>query len=57
VVMKSKKDAQNKKKRMLIFAAIGLLVAVFIFLALLLVSHYMGQERFYKTPTTEQGTE
>ena len=54
VVMKSKK---GDKKRMILFAAIGLLAAIFIFLALLLVSHYIGQDRFYKTPTTEQGTE
>jgi serine/threonine protein phosphatase PrpC len=56
VVMKPKRGTQNKK-RMLLFAAIGLLAAIFIFLALLLVSHYIGQERFYKSPSTEQGTE
>lgn len=56
VVMKPKKGTQNKK-RMILFAAIGLLAAIFIFLALLLVSHYIGQERFYKTPATQQGTE
>lgn len=54
VVVKSKK---GDKKRMILIAAIGLLAAIFIFLALLLVSHYTGQDRFYKTPTTEQGTE
>ncbi len=53
VVMKSKKD---DKKRMILFAAIGLLAAIFVLLALLLVSHYSGQDRFYKTPTTEGGT-
>jgi serine/threonine protein phosphatase PrpC len=54
VVIKSKKGA---KKRIILLAAIGLLAAIFVFLALLLVSHYIGQDRFYKTPTTEQGTE
>jgi len=54
VVMKSKK---GDKKRTILFAAIGLLAAIFVLLALLLVSHYIGQDRFYKTPTTEQGTE
>jgi protein phosphatase len=56
VVMKPKKGTRNKK-RMILFAAIGLLAAIFIFLAYLLLSHYIGQERFYKTSTTEQGTE
>jgi serine/threonine protein phosphatase PrpC len=54
VAMKSKK---GDKKRMILFAAIGLLVAVFIVLLYLLVSHYRGQDSFYKTPVTEQGTE
>jgi PPM family protein phosphatase len=54
VVVNAKKGT---KKKMILFAAIGLLVAIFIFLALLLVSHYIGQDRFYKTPTSEQGTE
>jgi len=56
VVMKPKRGTRNKK-RMLLFAAIGLLAAIFVFLALLLVSHYIGQERFYKAPSTEQGAE
>jgi protein phosphatase len=54
VVVKPVKDV--KRKRVLI-AAIGLLVAIFMLLAYLLVSHYIGQDRFYKTPTTEQGAE
>jgi serine/threonine protein phosphatase PrpC len=54
VVMKSKK---GDKKKVILFAAIGLLAAIFIFLAYLLVSHYTGQDRFYKTPAAEQGTE
>ncbi len=54
VVMKSKK---GDKKKMILFAAIGLLVAIFILLAVLLVTHYSGQGRFYKAPSTEQGTE
>ena len=53
VLMKSKK---GDKKRMILFAAIGLLAAIFVLLALLLVSHYSGQDRFYKTPSTEGGT-
>ncbi|MCJ7546597.1 MAG: Stp1/IreP family PP2C-type Ser/Thr phosphatase [Deltaproteobacteria bacterium] len=56
VVMKSKRGTKNRK-RMILFAAIGLLAAIFILLAYLLVSHYIGQDRFYKTPSTEQGTE
>jgi serine/threonine protein phosphatase PrpC len=54
VVMKSKK---GDKKRIILFAAIGLLAAIFVLLAYLLVSHYSGQDKFYKTPSTEQGTE
>jgi serine/threonine protein phosphatase PrpC len=54
VVMKSKK---GDKKRIILFAAIGLLAAIFVLLAYLLVSHYIGQDKFYKTPSTEQGTE
>jgi serine/threonine protein phosphatase PrpC len=54
VVVKSVKGV--KKKRFLI-AAIGLLVAIFMLLTYLLVSHYRGQDRFYQTPTTEQGAE
>lgn len=54
VVMNAKK---GDKKRMILFAAIGLLAAIFVLLALLLVSHYLGQDRFYKTPTAEKGTE
>jgi serine/threonine protein phosphatase PrpC len=54
VVMKSKK---GDKKRMILFAAIGLLAAIFVLLAYLLVSHYIGQDRFYKPPSTAQGTE
>jgi serine/threonine protein phosphatase PrpC len=53
VVMKSKK---GDKKRMILFAAIGLLAAIFVLLAYLLVSHYIGQDRFYKPPSTEGGT-
>jgi serine/threonine protein phosphatase PrpC len=54
VVMKSKK---GDKKRTIIFATIGLLAAIFVLLVYLLVAHYNGQDRFYKTPSTEQGTE
>jgi serine/threonine protein phosphatase PrpC len=53
VVVKAKK---GDKKRMILFAAIGLLAAIFLFLAYLLIAHYRGQDRFYKTPTTEGGT-
>jgi protein phosphatase len=53
VVMKSKK---GDKKKMILFAAIGLLAAIFVLLALLFVSYYIGQDKFYKTPSTEGGT-
>ncbi|MBN1253938.1 MAG: Stp1/IreP family PP2C-type Ser/Thr phosphatase [Deltaproteobacteria bacterium] len=42
-----KKDAKRKR---LYIATIGLLVAVFIFLAYLFVAHYVIQDRFYKAP-------
>jgi serine/threonine protein phosphatase PrpC len=54
VAIKSKEGAQ---KRWILIAAIGLLAAIFLVLAYLLVSHYSGQDRFYKTPAAEQGTE
>jgi serine/threonine protein phosphatase PrpC len=54
LAIKSKKGA---KKRWILIAAIGLLAAIFLVLAYLLVSHYSGQDRFYKTPAAEQGTE
>jgi protein phosphatase len=53
VVVKTK----DTRRRLVLFAAIGLLVAIFIFLAYLLVSHYGGQDRFYTAPSTEQGTD
>jgi protein phosphatase len=53
VVVKSKKA----KRRPLLIVAIGLLVAAFVLLAYLFVSHYTEQDRFYTPPTPEQGTE
>jgi len=48
------KSARGVKRKRILIAAIGLLVALFIFLAYLLVSNYIGQDRFYKRPA-EQG--
>jgi len=53
VVVKSVKGVKRKR---IFIAAIGLLVAIFMLLTYLLVSNYIGQDRFYKAPTTEGGT-
>jgi len=45
--------AKGQKKRWFLIASIGLLVAVFIFLAYLLVSHYIELETFDKGPPME----
>jgi protein phosphatase len=57
VAVQSAKSEKGKKKRGLLFAAIGVLVAVFIFLAYLFVSYYSEQEGFYKRPTMEEKPE
>jgi protein phosphatase len=51
------KSVKGAKKRGILIVAIGLLAAIFMLLTYLFVSHYMGQDRFYKAPATEQGTE
>jgi len=48
VSVKSVKAAKATKKKKLLIASIGLLVAVFMFLAYLFVSHYVMPDRFYK---------
>ena len=56
IVVKPATGGVAKRRRILI-AALGLLVAVFMFLAYLFVSHYVGRDRFYKGPTAEEKTE
>ena len=50
IAVKSRKSAKPAKKKRFYIASIGLLVAVFIFLAYLFVAHYVIQDRFYKAP-------
>jgi serine/threonine protein phosphatase PrpC len=50
IAMKSRNAAKGAKRKRLYIASIGLLLAVFIFLAYLFVSHYVMQDRFYKAP-------
>jgi serine/threonine protein phosphatase PrpC len=53
VSVKSAKMDKERKKRWILIAAIGILVAIFIFLAYLFVAHYVGLDRFYKRPMVE----
>jgi serine/threonine protein phosphatase PrpC len=55
VAVKSAKG--GVKRRRVLIAAIGLLLAIFMFLAYLFVYHYTGQDRFYKGPTVEEQTD
>jgi serine/threonine protein phosphatase PrpC len=57
VSVQSAKLDKEKKKRRILIAAIGILVAIFIFLAYLFVSHYVEQEGFYKRPMIEGRTD
>ncbi|OGP55969.1 MAG: hypothetical protein A2Y65_05690 [Deltaproteobacteria bacterium RBG_13_52_11] len=43
-------------RRRVLIASIGVLLAIFIFLAYLFVYHYTGQDRFYKGPIVEEQT-
>jgi serine/threonine protein phosphatase PrpC len=54
VSVKSAKPGKEKKKRGVIIAFIGLLVAIFIFLAYLFVSYYIEEEQFYERPLPEE---
>jgi serine/threonine protein phosphatase PrpC len=53
VSVKSVNAAKEKKRRRFLIASIGLLVAIFIFLAYLFVAHYVGLDTFYKKPMVE----
>jgi serine/threonine protein phosphatase PrpC len=57
VSMQSAQSEKEKKRRGLLFAAIGVLVAIFIFLAYLFVFYYKEQEGFYKRPAMEEKTD
>jgi protein phosphatase len=57
VSVQSAQSEKGKKKRGLLFAALGILVALFIFLAYLFVSYYIEQEGFYKRPGIDNETE
>jgi protein phosphatase len=48
---------KDAKKKLVLIAAIGLLIAIFMFLAYLFVSDYLEKERFYKGPTVEEKVE
>jgi PPM family protein phosphatase len=57
VSVQSAQSGKEKKKRGVLIASIGILVAIFIFLAYLFVSYYREQEGFYKRPTMEEKTD
>ena len=57
VAVQSGQPGKVKKRRGFLFAAIGILVAIFILLAYLFVSYYVKQEGFYKRPAMEEKTE
>jgi len=54
MAVKSAQTAKETKKKWFLIASIGLLVAVFVFLAYLLVSHYIELDTFNKGPVTEE---
>jgi ABC-type Fe3+ transport system permease subunit len=57
VSVKSAQPGKEKKRRWLLIAALGILVAIFMFLAYLFVSYYSDQGGFYKRPTMEYKTD
>ena len=57
VSVKSAKLEKERKKRKIFIASIGLLVAIFIFLAYLFISHYAEQYSPFKRPTMEEKTD
>jgi serine/threonine protein phosphatase PrpC len=57
VSVQSAQPEKEKRRKGLLFAALGVLVALFIFLAYLFVSYYREQEGFYKKPGIEGETE
>ena len=54
MAVKSAHTAKETKKKWFLIASIGLLVAVFVFLAYLLISHYIELDTFNKGPVTEE---
>jgi hypothetical protein len=57
VSVQSAKVGREKKRKGLLFAALGILVAIFILLAYLFVSYYREQEGFYRRPIMEERTD
>lgn len=57
VAVQSAQSGKEKKKRGFLFAAIGVLVVIFILLAYFFVSYYREQEGFYKRPAPEEKTD
>jgi serine/threonine protein phosphatase PrpC len=57
VSLKSAYVEKERKRRRFLIATIGLLMAVFIFLAYLFVSHYVEPDKFYKRPSAEEKTD
>jgi serine/threonine protein phosphatase PrpC len=51
------KAKRGVKRRGIIIASIGILVALFMFLAYLFISHYVGQVRFYQRPMGQGQTD
>ena len=57
VSVQSAQSRKEKKRKGLLIAALGILVAIFMFLAYLFVFYYIEQEGFYKRPGIENETE
>lgn len=57
MAVKSEHTAKETKKKWFLIASIGLLIAVFIFLAYLLISHYIELDTFNKGPVMEEKAE
>jgi len=54
IAVTSANATKEKKKRWFLIASIGLLTAIFLFLAYLLVSHYIELDKFDKGPLMEE---
>jgi protein phosphatase len=57
VTVQSEQSEKDNRRKGVLFTAIGILVAIFIFLAYLFVSYYREQEGFYKRPGIDEETE
>ena len=57
VAVQSGQSGQAKKRRGFLFAAIGVLVAIFILLAYFFIAYYRELEGFYKRPVPEEKTD